>query len=112
MNTAQLPTLDDSVNRLKNAAKREIRKTHPNLIIIPDRALYAKMFAGMVNNGGDANTYVTMIDAFLAVYVQNQKKGGVSTEDALDILAERLRLIVHEAEEMERVQIIQARPLS
>lgn len=112
MNTAQLPTLDDAVKRLISAARRDLRRTHPDLIAPPMMAIYGRAFDAMVKDAGNAANYMAMIDAFLVVLVQNQKRGGVRESEVIDIIAERLRQVLEFSAEMERIQILDARPLS
>lgn len=112
MNTAQLPTLDDAVKRLMSAAKRDLRRTHPDLIAPPLMAIYGRAFDGMVKDAGNAANYVSMIDAFLVVFLQNQKKGGVRENEVIDVIAERLQIVLEFSAAMERIQIIDGRPLS
>lgn len=118
MNTVQHPTLDDAVKRLMSAAKRDLRRTHPDLIAPPLMAIYARAFDAMVKDAGNAANYVSMIDAFLVVFLQkvvflqNQKKGGVRENEVIDVIAERLQIVLEFSAAMERIQIIDGRPLS
>jgi len=107
-----LPTMNEAVKRLMSSAHREIRTANPELFNIPNRATYAKAITGLVEYAGDAAGFIELIDAFLVVYVQNQKRGGVPQSEMIDVLAERMRGVLEYSDAMERMKIIESRRLS